>query len=1054
MDSNEGKAEQSVITSSEGPRRVTSPVLRSTASVDIFASDNLGMIPETAVMVQLNRQIVDENSRLAVIGEELLIPDKLEKKFKAQISKTPVYLANLDMIQVRIDQHECLLSELETRYFTSFSSGLTSEEAAIRLKRRGFNVITATASVTTSARIANYMFSGMNSLMLVAIILFAVGNYLSPDSISYWIMLPLFVFMLACTVCAYVREVPSEGAPVSFRNLSGGTASVIRDGIRGRKIPAKMLVSGDVCVLGPGDVVHADMRVLSVEEGPGLEVNERLMGKYYPVLKKVETTHKNPFDAENILFYGSKILTGNCTCLVLHCGDKTTLAKLVRQIKIGRKFVPQATLDLRFYYKAITGICLGLCLLFLIIGMWIASSPSSTADVNWSVSEQLGSTLRLVAGLVVSAVPLWFQLYILAGQRIVKTRLANFQVVVRNLNVLHTLSAVALVCTGVRTDSVEGQNLDDMGIRVLPLLTEQLEEAPPAPPGAAPLEKEGSDSEVSLSGDDSGEEKCLVAPEVLASIRIDASLKSFRSGSIVRLGNKVSVFVRGPAQVSGAELAGMTASRLSFILPTVAGFHGLSDIQKLRLVVRIKRERKRYGTSAYLAGNSVMDAPALRAAELGISVSATGVLGKVADVCMPAESLGDAILECRRGFNNLRRSMMFLLSMVTPRLFALLVSIAFNVPLPLPTLLVFVGGGLLDVLPAMALLGDPAEKDLPLRKPRNEKKDQFISQRMIVISLCFFGVANLLGGFLSYSITLSDFGFNPTGLAPLAAASFVVFEAQSDTEPGFPATTGYALDLSLEILDNVHLCGRVGGTGSLETFNAIDSIPVGERCGGDIFTLDTYNAFCYAYYPKLYYSNEMKQSVAFYENQKNIQGILFERNLTANGVPNCGQPNYDGMFIPFGYLTNDNQAIVDKAMQDQECTETTYLNTDSNLPVCFTNEALKYAQTSYFAAIQLFSLAVAVFLVRTELFSFFNAGILYSNIKVIISVIASAAALLALVYVPAVNQVINTRPVPILSFALGVLPFVPYAFAIEEIRKNMIRRNNTWGRWLMKRTMW
>ena len=61
---------------------------------------------ENGAMLQVNMQIENENERLAVVGQQLIIPQKLQKHYKQQMQNTPAYLAQLDKLTIRIDQHK------------------------------------------------------------------------------------------------------------------------------------------------------------------------------------------------------------------------------------------------------------------------------------------------------------------------------------------------------------------------------------------------------------------------------------------------------------------------------------------------------------------------------------------------------------------------------------------------------------------------------------------------------------------------------------------------------------------------------------------------------------------------------------------------------------------------------------------------------------------------------------------------------------------------------------------------------------------------------------
>ena len=1008
-------------------------------------------IQETAVMIQLNKQIVNENTKLILQGEELLLPDKLQKKFKRQINDLSGNPTRLELVEVSIDQHKQTLPVLEGRYITSFTLGLQSSEASIRLKRRGFNEITVSRTTSRAAKLSQYIFSGMNALLISAMVLVLIASFLSPLHVSLRIEIPLAISLILCMVCMYYRKARSYYIGKVSSCLSGLTrheVHAIRDG-KEIRMKARNLVSGDICLLSAGDPVTADMRV--IECSANFKVNEEsLTGRPESVLKKtVETTNLNPFEAENILFLGTRVWSGSCKALVFNCGDKSTIAKLSRQMKVSAKYVSAVQRDLKLFYKAITGVSLCLALFFVVVGMWLGTSSSS----NWTLSQKFGSILGLVAGVMVASIPLLFPMVLVVGQRVTERRIqSGSSVQVRNLDVINSLSALSFLNLGVPLHADSLGKLRLMGVTIVPMLEEGKGQDAGASNSSSSREEVRGGSSSPSSSASSSDEKCLVSSESLA--RLSSLRSSYRSV----LSMVVSHANQAPP-VGGTELDALTDSELQTLLGSSRksprddlSFSKLNSMQKLRVVVGSKQAV--LGVSGFMGGH-VEDALALRAAPLAISTTSEGVVGRIADVCCSQlSSLPDALLEARRGFNNLRRVFLFLLSSLLPRMMPLLISIAFDVPLALPLSMIVAGSLLVDLLPALALLWEPAEADLPLRKPRNEQRDRFVSERLVLLSLGYLGVIGVFAGYLAFTLTMSDYGFDPTKLGGLTAASFVTFSNSSTTEPGFPTTVGYPFDLTLAVLDNVHLCGRVGGSGKITSESVMSAVPISERCTGELFDLDTFNAYCYSTQPTEFYSNSVKSIVAVYVDQKDAAGVLFTRNQTAGGIPDCGTKNYDGVYLPFGFLTDSSQAIVDNAMSQYLCTLTDSTNADTGLPVCFTNEAVRYGQTSYFAAIGVFSLSTVIFVIRTELLSFFHIGIRNGNWFVLLSVVLAIGVILAFVYSPTANYLIASRPLHVSGLFLPALPFVVYATGLEEFRKMLIRRDTKIGRWLMKRTMW
>jgi hypothetical protein len=489
----------------------------------------------------------------------------------------------------------------------------------------------------------------------------------------------------------------------------------------------------------------------------------------------------------------------------------------------------------------------------------------------------------------------------------------------------------------------------------------------------------------------------------------------------------------------------------------ILGFANVSFIQKLRVIIALKNT-KNSRTVAFIGGLD-LDAPALRAAHLGIAASWGGLASRVSDVRVTRpdtlSAVAESVLDCRKCINNLRKVFMYMISQVVPRMGPLLVSLALAYPLSLSVELIVLGSLVMDLPVCLALLFEKPEYDMLTRPPRNEFKQPIISQRMTLLAISFIGILAALSGFLGFTQVLSDYGFNPKGLIGLGRASFVLFRNHKDDffKQGLPPTLGAAMDLSLASLTNIHLCGRVGNTLSL-TYDGLSEVPPTQRCHGPLFTLDMYNQYCYSLTSNLTYPTSSQAIVSLFTQQKAVAGVLFSRDQTALGTPLCGTPNLDGVFVPHGFYTTSSQPVIDLAMQNYPCASGQTIGSVDGLPICFTNDALWYGQTVYFASAAFFAILSSILILRTELFSFFHVGLVHGNWYLLAAALTSFASLLLVIYAPFLNTWLGTRPLEISNLFTSAMPFFILAFACEETRKYLMRKNSRAGQWLLKRSMW
>ena len=140
--------------------------------------------------------------------------------------------------------------------------------------------------------------------------------------------------------------------------------------------------------------------------------------------------------------------------------------------------------------------------------------------------------------------------------------------------------------------------------------------------------------------------------------------------------------------------------------------------------IRIVREWKTRGAVVAMTGDGVNDAPALREAHIGIAMGLTGteVTREASDMVLADDNFASIVAAIREGrgiFDNIRKTLVYLLSGNTAELTVMLVAALGGLPLPLLPLHLLWINVVTDGLPALALVVDPPEDDVLQRPPRH-----------------------------------------------------------------------------------------------------------------------------------------------------------------------------------------------------------------------------------------------------------------------------------------------------------------------------------------------
>src|SRR3970282_1356144 len=139
--------------------------------------------------------------------------------------------------------------------------------------------------------------------------------------------------------------------------------------------------------------------------------------------------------------------------------------------------------------------------------------------------------------------------------------------------------------------------------------------------------------------------------------------------------------------------------------------------------IRIVREWKARGAIVAMTGDGVNDAPALREAHIGIAMGRTGteVTREASDMVLSDDNFASIVAAVREGrgiFDNIRKTLVYLLAGNAGELAVMLSPAVLGLPLPLLPLHLLWINLVTDGLPALALVMDPPDSDLLKRPPR------------------------------------------------------------------------------------------------------------------------------------------------------------------------------------------------------------------------------------------------------------------------------------------------------------------------------------------------
>jgi len=308
---------------------------------------------------------------------------------------------------------------------TDAAQGLSPAEASRRLERYGPNHLQAERLVTFWSVAREEVTEPMILLLLAVGVLYGLWG-------EWRDALAIFVIIAGIVTIEVFNEYRAKAAIAALRHLAAPAASVVRAGQR-ESIAVTAVVPGDLVLLGPGERVPADVRLV---EALGLRIDESgLTGESAPADKGVDPLPADTplADRRNMAYAGSVVTAGRGQGVVIATGMDTELGRIAGLVSAARE--PRTPLQLAM--RQLAGWLLWLALGFSVL------VPALGLLSGQDLRTMVLTGLTLAFATIPEELPILITVVLGLGA----LRLARRRAVVKRLRAAETLGSISTIAT-------------------------------------------------------------------------------------------------------------------------------------------------------------------------------------------------------------------------------------------------------------------------------------------------------------------------------------------------------------------------------------------------------------------------------------------------------------------------------------------------------------------------------------------------------------------------------------------------------------------------------
>jgi sodium/potassium-transporting ATPase subunit alpha len=313
----------------------------------------------------------------------------------------------------------------------SAPAGLASGEAARRLAEYGPNQIRRTVRTPAIIRFIAELFRFFSVILWIAAGLAFLAEWAEPGEGMIQIGFAITAVIVISGLFSFWQEHRIERTLAALQRLLPQQTEVVRDGA-GRLVPSEQLVVGDVIILGQGDNIPADCRLI---EAFDVRVNTATVtGESVAHARDAAPSLAEQLtESRNILLAGTSLVAGQCKALIYASGANTEFGQIAHLAQTSRTTVSPLRRELARLSRTIAVLAVAIGVAFFAAGA--ALGVPFWKDLIFSI------------GIIVAMVPEGLLPTLTLSLVLAAQRMAKRNVLIRNLTSVETLGSATVICT-------------------------------------------------------------------------------------------------------------------------------------------------------------------------------------------------------------------------------------------------------------------------------------------------------------------------------------------------------------------------------------------------------------------------------------------------------------------------------------------------------------------------------------------------------------------------------------------------------------------------------